>query len=242
MSILNMKSSLATRKFDRIFNGRPSTCLNTDNFGESPLKSSPCITKEVRWKVDKSIRKRLDKFGERSDEQLRLLQSTGLSEHKLLLDDETLHELRAHYLDQMEQCAREANWRESEPSQNDLEKYLGPVLQQIERLRSLLLRNNSESSLPGLHGVGGDEENVFQNGIYTIGPAELVFTNSNLQSQYRHELDPDWQFWFWRSDQRYLKWDFGLQKLGKSFQTSNELHHVMRQLIDIHEVGKCAID
>ena len=229
-----MKSSLATRKFDRIFNGNARSSFISDQCGDSSSPTKTCITKEVRWKVDKSMRQLLVKCGERLDEQLRQLQSIGLTMQKLLLGDETLHEVRAYYLEQVQQNGREANLREDQLDNFDLDKYCDPIVHQIERLRSFLSQSmhQENNNLPALDSIGGDEKNV----LSRRRPNQSL--NSNFQPQPMYELDCNWQFWFWRSDQRYLKWDFGLQKLGRSFRTVNGMHQVLHQLIDIHEVGK----
>lgn len=47
-----------------------------------------------------------------------------------------------------------------------------------------------------------------------------------------------WQLWFWKSDQRYFKWDYGLQQLCRPIHSLDHLHYVLEQLLDIADIGE----
>lgn len=242
-----MKSSLATRKFDRIFSTGPASYSNLEQQSGPVVPKS--AAKEVHWQMDKTIRKSMDTFGERLDEQLRQLQSYGLAEYKLLLDDETLHELRKHFLETLQKetggggSCETINWRHCDDEEtvlNALEKKCSLVLAQLRRLQSRLACSDGTKEMALSTGGDEDSSSLYNGSAPFTG---LEFTNSKLLGfggdpfVAMLSMERKWQFWFWRSDQRYLKWDFGLQKLGKPVENAAEMTAVLCQLIDIHEVA-----
>lgn len=46
-----------------------------------------------------------------------------------------------------------------------------------------------------------------------------------------------WQFWFWKSDQHYRRWDLGLQTLAKSFVGHQRLRFILDHLLPVDQVG-----
>ncbi|KAF7487906.1 hypothetical protein SSS_07267 [Sarcoptes scabiei] len=44
-----------------------------------------------------------------------------------------------------------------------------------------------------------------------------------------------WQFWFWKSDQHYRRWDLGLQTLAKSFVGHQRLRFILDHLLPVDQ-------
>uniref|UniRef100_A0A6P6YK36 Eukaryotic translation initiation factor 4E-like n=1 Tax=Dermatophagoides pteronyssinus TaxID=6956 RepID=A0A6P6YK36_DERPT len=45
-----------------------------------------------------------------------------------------------------------------------------------------------------------------------------------------------WQLWFWKSDQWYIEWDYGLQKLAKPFNGRQRLLKLFDQLLPLSDI------
>ena len=274
--------------------------IQTNSSSEQSLSSEKFfITKEVRFKEvedkDKQIEKWLSQCGKQLDQQLNQLLSIADNHWSLTLDSETIQEIKTFFMDHVEMCAKQAtttsiNWRDGVTSDGDnnknLEKYFCPVVDQIDRLRTMLtplkdsnkinnnkpafINNNNyqqhQSASANIESVDGDEDNncvrndnhnhmsmthqleisrTTTNTTTTTPSDEDFFLDFNLHhpsrntfTQLRQQYNQGWQFWFWRSDQRYFKWEFGLQKLGKPLNSVDQLHTLIQQLISVQEVGK----
>ena len=94
----------------------------------------------------------------------------------------------------------------------------------VTELNNHLLENSSKDfTLDGDNGISDVNKVSHYN----------VETNSLVKC-----CQKKWQFWFWKADQRYPKWDYGLQKLLKPICVASKLKLFQEQLLGIHEVGK----
>lgn len=242
---------MATRQFDRIFS-RPHCSVQSlqsqsNSSSEQSFTSPETLTKEVRWKVDNSIRERLNSSAQLLDQHLAELQSTALVNCRLTLDEETLQEIRTHLLDNIEMAAKQANWRDEQ--NGNLDKYCRPVLDQINQLLAFLVppldkegqypaeQNNDTSTIQGI-GVDGDSVKYKAIANCSCPGVSCLFV-CTCSARPIHEQAAVWQFWFWRSDQRFAKWEHGLHKLGKPLHSALQMRQLVSQLIDIHEIGQC---
>lgn len=249
-----MKSSLASRKFDRLFHiqthdstqSQFTTNTNEHNRQQQTTQNQKSsgdqakVTKEVRWKIDDldissgsvtSRHRLLEDACHRLNETLQGLQKFALTEYKLNLGKEMLLKLQEHFLDLVQQQSGDsAKWRiqgKNYKFADHFEEQLTSVLASLDRLRQQQTLSTVFSSTIG---GGGDEDEV-----------KVIDGSSNSTRRKRGTSQThknSWQFWFWRSDQRFLKWDNGLQKLGMPFQTAAKLHSILDQLIELHKVGK----
>lgn len=251
-----MKSSLATRKFDRIFQRQAQDStksqLSTTNTNERNLQQQQNsnqsmsgdqekVTKEVRWKMDNldldsgntatSRHRLLEDARRRLNESLQNVLKFALSVYKLNLGKDTLLELQEHFLDLVQQkSGNSALWRlkgKNYKYADHFEEQLTSVLTSLDRLRQQQTLSTFSTTA-----IGGDEKKVRKE----IGGSS---NNSIGKKMGTFEIrKSSWQFWFWRSDQRFFKWDNGLQKLGSPFQTAAKMHSILDQLIELHNVGK----
>ncbi|XP_017476630.1 PREDICTED: eukaryotic translation initiation factor 4E-like [Rhagoletis zephyria] len=111
------------------------------------------------------------------------------------------------------------------------EETLGSVLASLERFGRP--QTDSSSSI-----MGGDEE---EKKIASGGGGHQFNSSTEVKRALgmpaKSISSSSWQFWFWRSDQRFLKWDSGLQKLGTPFQTVGQMRELLGQLLEVHEVA-----
>lgn len=264
-----MKSSLATRKFDRLFSSNERVQQFSKNRQQQNQNPNPkstdgdrgkVVIKEVRWKLDDlelgttARSRQLEEGRRRVEVALKALQTSLLQTAKLSLEDEALKELQEHYLDLLKSSSGEGDgkrWRENhllkmkespgggggfKKTGEKFEETLGSVLASLERFgRPQTVSSSSSSSI-----MGGDEEEK----KVAAGGGGHQFNNSTevkraLGMLTKGSSSSSWQFWFWRSDQRFLKWDSGLQKLGTPFQTVGQMRELLGQLLEVHEVGEC---
>ena len=206
---------MATSKFSRFFTQKSSDIKKLDEHRSLSNKS-------IRSKVDKLSSVRLFQFDEHLECLLRLLQMSGANRSqspKLLLDDETMQEIRTHYVKLVKQQFKSiSTWKSSEHN-DSIDSTIASIIDDIVYIQKRLETKTLGIQFESIGGVGGDENKVLPN------------RNTRQREQY-------WQFWFWRSDQRYPKWDFGLQKLGRVVKNCSEMKKLLNQLVDIHEVGK----
>ena len=264
-----MKSSLATRKFDRLFSSNEKEQQQfSKNRQQQQQNQNPkstdgdrgkVVIKEVRWKLDDlelgttARSRQLEEGRRRVEVALRALQTSLLETAKLSLEDEALKELQEHYLDLLKSSSGGGDgkrWRENhllkmkespgggggggfKKTGEKFEETLGSVLASLERFGRPQTVSSSSSSI-----MGGDEEEK----KIAAGGGGHQFNNS---TEVKRVLGmstkgiSSWQFWFWRSDQRFLKWDSGLQKLGTPFQTVGQMRELLGQLLEVQEVGEC---
>ncbi|KAH9406133.1 translation initiation factor eIF4E [Tyrophagus putrescentiae] len=269
-----MKSSLATRKFDRLFSSnerkqqQPSNIVDQQNRQQQQQQNpnpkstdsgdrGKVVIKEVRWKLDDlelgttARSRQLEEGRRRVEVALKSLQTSLLQTHKLSLEDEALKELQEHYLDLLKSSSGGGDgkrWRENhllkmkespgggggggfKKTGEKFEETLGSVLASLERF-------GRPQTVSSFSIMGGDEE---EKKVAAGGGGGHQFNNS---TEVKRALgmstkgsSSSWQFWFWRSDQRFLKWDSGLQKLGTPFQTVRQMRELLGQLLEVHEVA-----
>lgn len=208
------KELMATSKFSRFFTQKSSDIKKVD-------VHRSLSNKGIRSKVDNLSSVRLFQFDEHLECLLRLLQMSGANRSqspKLLLDDETMQEIRTHYVKLVKQQFKSISTWKSNEHNDSIDSTIALIIDDIVYIQKKLETKTLGIQFESIGGVGGDENKVLPN------------RNIRQREQY-------WQFWFWRSDQRYPKWDFGLQKLGRVVKNCSEMKKLLNQLVDIHEVA-----
>lgn len=134
----------------------------------------------------------------------------AFAQRSWVIEDGTLYVLREYYLQVIKEMVEKG-----ETKKKQLKMFVKSICTMVDRLAE-----------------ERDNEHTNTGDVLVEEPPVLKVAKKTITTP-----KSKWQFWFWKSDQRYFKWDYGLQPLCRPIDSSDRLHYVLEQLLDIGEIG-----
>ena len=160
------------------------------------------------------------------------LQSFIMKKFNMIIDSDTMNMIRANLNNNNRLLTIDNN------NNNDLDS-LHQLIRSISDEISYISNNSNgnvvddddkkDKSLSVVN-IGGDFINDNHN---NNGQSDQQSVSSSSTSSCNHY----WQFWYWKSDQWYIEWDYGLQTLGRPFNGRQRLLWLLDQLIPLSDIG-----
>nr|XP_046910417.1 eukaryotic translation initiation factor 4E-like isoform X1 [Dermatophagoides farinae] len=159
------------------------------------------------------------------------LQSFIMKKFNMIIDSDTMNMIRANLNNNNRLLTIDNN------NNNDLDS-LHQLIRSISDEISYISNNSNgnvdddddkkDKSLSVVN-IGGDFINDNHN---NNGQSDQQSVSSSSTSSCNHY----WQFWYWKSDQWYIEWDYGLQTLGRPFNGRQRLLWLLDQLIPLSDI------